>query len=372
MPARGHMQGKNTVQKVIGRFTNLFTYPLTTSHYTELMNPLWASHAIKARVEKVWDETKDARTITLKPGSAWRSGRAGQHVRIGLSIDGRAYHRTYTISSSPEREDGCFTITVKILEGGRLSRHLVRNLKIGDYVSVGLPQGDFYLPDSGALKILFITAGSGVTPARSMVQSMLQQERFLDTLHIHYAPHEYDAIFGKELTALPAKFPQYSYVPVYTRKLGNASRKKFHFNAAQLSRFCPDWREREVYACGPQDLLAAVKSHFSKAKLTSHLHFEEFRAPIAAIPRSAKGGTVKFSVSNKEAKADGATSLLRVAEDAGLNPPHGCRMGICHTCDTTLLSGCVRDLRTGNLINEPGAKIQTCVTAAQGKCEIDQ
>lgn len=366
------MQTKNTVQQVIGSFTNLFTYPLTTSHYTELMNPLWASHAIKARVEKVWDETKDARTITLKPNSAWRSGRAGQHVRIGLAIDGRQYHRTYTISSAPEREDGCFTITVKILESGRLSRHLVRSLKIGDYVSVGLPQGNFYLPDAGALKILFITAGSGVTPARSMLQSMLLQERHLDTVHIHYAPHEYDAIFGQELSALHTKFPQYSYVPIYTRKLGNASRKKFHFSAAQLTKLCPDWREREVYACGPQDLLTAVKAHFVKARLSARLHFEEFRAQIAAMPHSAKGGTVKFSASNKEAKADGATSLLRVAEDAGLNPPHGCRMGICHTCDTTLLSGCVRDLRNGNLINEPGAKIQTCVMAAQGKCEIDQ
>ncbi len=366
------MQQKSITKRIFGSFSNLFTYPLTTSHYTELMNPLWSSQSIKARVENVWDETKDARTITLRPGAAWRTGRAGQHVRIGLAIDGRQYHRTYSISSAPEREDGCFTITVKILEGGRLSRHLVRNLKVGEYVSVGLPQGNFYLPDSGALKILFITAGSGVTPARSMLQSMLLEERHLDTVHIHYAPHAYDAIFGGELTALQQKFPQYKYTPVYTRQLGNASRKKFHFSAAQLTKLCPDWREREVYACGPQDLLAAVKSHFSKAKLQSRLHFEEFRAAVAAIPQSAKGGTVKFLASGKEAKADSATSLLRVAEDAGLNPPHGCRMGICHTCDTTLVSGCVRDLRNGNLVSDAGAKIQTCVMAAHGKCEIDQ
>jgi stearoyl-CoA 9-desaturase NADPH oxidoreductase len=366
------MQTRSTAKRIFGKFTDLFTYPLTTSHYKELMNPLWASHAIKARVEKVWDETKDARTITLRPSAAWRTGRAGQHVRIGLSIDGRQYHRTYSISSAPEREDGCFTITVKILEGGRLSRHLVRSLAIGDYVSVGLPQGDFHLPDAGAFKILFITAGSGVTPARSMVQSMRAGERYLDTAPIHYAPHEYDAIFGKELIAMPKDFPQYKYIPVYTRKLGNAARKKFHFSAAQLTKLCPDWREREIYACGPQDLLSAIRAHMVKAKLSHQLHIEEFRAPIAAIPKTAKGGTVKFSISDVEAKADGATSLLRVAEDAGLNPPHGCRMGICHTCDTTLVSGCVRDLRSGDLINEPGAKVQTCVMAAHGKCEINQ
>jgi len=365
------MHNTNLINRIFARFTNLFTYPLTSSHYTELMNPLWSAHAIRARVEKVWDETKDARTITLRPNSAWRGGRAGQHVRIGLSIDGRQYHRTYSISSPPEREDGCFTITVKILEGGRLSRHLVRNLKVGEYVSVGLPQGNFHLPDAGAMKLLFISAGSGVTPVRSMLHSMIALERHLDTVHIHYAPHEYDAIFGKELQELPKRFAEYAYLPVYTRRLGNASRNKFHFSSAQLTKLCPDWREREVYACGPQELLAAIKSHFTKARRSANLHFEEFRAPTVAIPKSARGGLVKFSQSEVEAKADGATSLLRVAEDAGLNPPHGCRMGICHTCDTTLVSGSVRDLRDGKLVSEPGAKVQTCVMAAHGKCEIN-
>ena len=63
---------------------------------------------------------------------------------------------------------------------------------------------------------------------------------------------------------------------------------------------------------------------------------------------------------------------LRVAEDAGMNPPHGCRMGICHTCNTTLVSGAVRDLRNGKLINEAGSIVQTCVCAAAGNCELNQ
>jgi predicted signal transduction protein with EAL and GGDEF domain len=64
-------------------------------------------------------------------------------------------------------------------------------------------------------------------------------------------------------------------------------------------------------------------------------------------------------------------TFIPIAEDAGLNPPHGCRMGICHTCNTTLKSGCVRDLRTGQLLNEAGAIVQTCVCAAAGDCELD-
>ena len=69
-------------------------------------------------------------------------------------------------------------------------------------------------------------------------------------------------------------------------------------------------------------------------------------------------------------EAGGHAPLLRVAEDAGLNPPHGCRMGICHSCDATLISGCVRDLRTGALCGEPGQKVQICVCAAAGNVEL--
>jgi ferredoxin len=71
-----------------------------------------------------------------------------------------------------------------------------------------------------------------------------------------------------------------------------------------------------------------------------------------------------------EVEADGQTPLLRVMEDAGLNPPHGCRMGICHTCDVPLKSGSVRDLRTGEILSEPGSTVQICICAAAGDCEI--
>ena len=115
-------------------FTDKFAYPLRTSHYVELLNPLWAGHALKAKVVKVWDETKDARTLTLKPGFNWRGYRAGQHVRIGVPLNGVQYTRTYTISSPPERNDGCFTITVKAIAGGRISHQLVRNVKVGSFL----------------------------------------------------------------------------------------------------------------------------------------------------------------------------------------------------------------------------------------------
>jgi len=360
-----------TLGAAITRVTDLFAWPLKTSHYLELVNPLWTTHALQARVEKVWDETRDARTLTLRPGRNWRGHRPGQHVRLGVPIGGMHYTRTYSIASAPERRDGCISLTVKAVAGGRMSHHLVRSVKVGDYLPLGLPQGNFYVPDAQPVKPLFITAGSGITPVMSMLRSLVAQDRLPDTVHIHYAPPAYDVIFGNELRELAAKHPRYRLHLLFTRELGEARSHERHFSAAQLAGLAPDWREREAYACGPQALLDGVENHWAQAGRARHLHTERFRAPLVKLDGAAVGGTVRFATAGKTVKAGGATPLLRVAEDAGLNPKHGCRMGICHTCPRKLISGQVRDLRTGAVHGEAGDKVLICVSAAAGDCELE-
>lgn len=352
---------------------NLFATPLKASHYVELVNPLWSSHKLQARVEGVWDDTRDARTITLRPGRNWRRHRAGQHVRLGVPIGGRRFTRTYSISSSPERRDGCITVTVKVLDGGRMSGHLVRSLEVGSYLPIGLPQGDFLVPEATPVCPLFITAGSGVTPVMSMLRTWEIVGNMPDVVHIHYAPHRYDVIFGAELEKLAGSQHRYRYEPVLTRDDGDAPSTSNHLSAAQLDELCPDWKTREVWACGPQSLLAAVEEHFNSAGRGRALHIERFRAALADVPADAAGGRVRFVTAGNSvaAEADATTPLLRVAEDAGLNPEHGCRMGICHTCDVPLVAGRVRDLRTSEVIDEPGRAVQICISGAAGDCEID-
>jgi ferredoxin-NADP reductase len=365
------MESSQSLASRITAITDLFAWPLKTSHYLELVNPLWTTHALQARVEQVWDETRDSRTLTLRPGRNWRGHRPGQHVRLGVPIGGKHYGRTYSISSAPERDDGCITVTVKAIDQGRMSRHLVREVKVGDYLPLGLPQGEFYLPDAQRERPLFITAGSGITPVMSMLRSLIAQERLPDTVHIHYAPHAYDVIFGAELKELAAKHPRYKLHLVYTRELGESRSSERHFSAQQVAALVPDWRTRECYACGPQALLDAIEGHWREAGRARHLHTERFRAPLARLDGAATGGAVRFTTAGITAKADAATPLLRVAEDAGLNPPHGCRMGICHTCPRKLLSGQVRDLRTGAVHGEAGDSVLICVSAAAGDCEIE-
>ena len=101
------------------------------------------------------------------------------------------------------------------------------------------------------------------------------------------------------------------------------------------------------------------------------MSIERFHAPWAALPADITGGHVQFLKSGVAVDSNGGSNLLRVAEDAGLNPAHGCRMGICHSCDVRLVSGCLRDLRTGRVTDRSGSIVQLCVNAAAGNVELD-
>ena len=290
-----------------------------------------------------------------------------------MPIGGRRFTRTYSISSSPERRDGCITVTVKALDGGRMSGHLVRQILVGSYLPVGLPQGDFLVPEAVPGPPAVHHRGQRRHAGHEHVaHAGPSSANMPDVVHIHYAPHSYDVIFGTSWRPSPrvriaTDSRRCTRATATTRRTSPATS-----DAAQLDELCPDWRERDVWACGPQSLLDAVEAHFNAAGRGRFLHIERFRAPAVSIGDDAEGGTVTFLSDPQDVTtaADAATPLLRVAEDAGLNPDHGCRMGICHTCDVPLVAGTVRDLRTGELIDEPGHPVQICISGAAGDCEI--
>src|SRR3954465_7801834 len=147
----------------------LVATPLVPSHSLALVRPLSATHTRQARVDAVIDETADVRTLTLRPGRGWVPHRAGQHIRVQVAVDGRLTTRMYSISSAAPG-DGRIEITVK--GQGRMSHALVRDTKAGAYLSIGLPEGDFVLPQGAPAHLLFVTGGSGITPIASMVRTL--------------------------------------------------------------------------------------------------------------------------------------------------------------------------------------------------------
>lgn len=338
------------------------TTPLLPDDYLRLANPLWSARELRGRVLSVRRETHDSATLVIKPG--WGFGfdyQPGQYMGIGLLIDGRWRWRSYSLTSSPVKGARTVTITVKAMPEGFLSAHLVGGVKPGTIVRLAAPQGNFVLPDPAPPTVLFLTAGSGITPVMSMLRTLVRRDQITDVIHLHSAPTAADVMFGAELDQLARDHPGYRLQLRTTRSQGR-------LDLTRLDTEVPDWRDRQTWACGPEAMLNAAERAWSSAGVLDRLHLERFAVSRAA-PAGA-GGTVTFAKSGKSTNADAATSLMEAGERTGVQMPFGCRMGICQSCVVGLVEGHVRDLRTG-AEHEPGTRVQTCISAASGDCVLD-
>ncbi len=119
------------LQRAILRAVRGFSTPLLPDDYLELINPLWSTRELRGRVERIDHVTDNAATVTIKPGYRWSGHRAGQYVRIGVDIRGVRHWRAYSLTSEPDRPDGCISITPKLVEAGVVSPYLVRHGRAG-------------------------------------------------------------------------------------------------------------------------------------------------------------------------------------------------------------------------------------------------
>ncbi|MBI2699524.1 stearoyl-CoA 9-desaturase [Mycobacterium gordonae] len=352
--------GWHALRKLAARITT----PLLPDDYLRLANPLWSARELRGRIVEVRRETEDSATLVIKPGWGFSFDyQPGQYIGIGLFIDGRWRWRSYSLTSSPvaPTSRGIITITVKAMPEGFLSTHLVAGVEPGTIVRLAAPQGNFVLPDPAPPAILFLTAGSGITPVMSMLRTLLRRNQIGDIAHLHSAPTAADVMFAAELAALAGDHPGYRLSIRETRVQGR-------LDLSRLDEQVPDWRERQTWACGPEGMLDQATKVFGAAGIGDRLHLERFA--VAKAAPAGSGGTVTFARSGKSVAADAATSVMDAGEAAGVQMPFGCRMGICQSCVVDLVEGHVRDLRTGEQ-HDPGTRVQTCVSAASGDCAVD-
>ena len=347
----------------VRRAGSKLTTPLLPDDYLTLLNPLWSSRELRGRIEQVVPETEDAATLVIRPGWGWRyDHRPGQYVGIGVQVDGKFQWRSYSISTEPRRRGRTIAITVRAMPEGFVSSHLVKGLEPGTIVRLALPEGDFVLPDPPPAKLLFLVAGSGVTPVMAMLRTLHRRGTMPDVVMHYSSPTADRMIFREELAAIDERYDSFVLHRRHTDDEGI-------FELDALDEICPDWREREVWACGPGPMLDSITEHFEAAGLEDRVHLERFSLELGG--EGGEGGTITFRNSGKSVEADGATTVLEAGEEAGIGMPYGCRMGICHTCTLTLVSGTVRDLRNGEEFGQPNEQVQTCVTAAVGDCTLD-
>jgi len=342
-----------------------FTSPLLPDDYLELINPLWSTRELRGRIVSIEPETADAATVVIKPGYQWSGHQPGQYLRIGLDINGRRHWRAYSLTSDPWREDGNISITVKNVDEGVVSPYLVRRGRPGSIVALGGVEGNFLLPDPLPAKLLFISAGSGITPIMSMLRSLDRDGGLTDAVHLHSARTPGDVIFGSQLREMGSRNPG---LHLHEQHTGSAGR----LTPNALDEICPDWRERETFLSGPADMLDALSEHWGAEADSAKLHMERFQPIIGSGDvEEGAGGPITFCKSGGSAESDGSKPMLVAGEEAGLTLPYGCREGICHTCVGELRSGRVRDLRTGQISGQPGEMVRTCINAPEGPVEIN-
>ena len=321
---------------------------------------------MRGRVLDIRPETRDSATLVIRPGRGFTFDyQPGQYIGIGVPVDGRWRWRSYSLTSAPRDGTGggspTVTITVKAMPEGLLSGHLVDGLRPGAEVRLAAPTGNFVMPDPAPASVLFLTAGSGITPVMSMLRTLRRRGQVCDVVHVHSVPTRDDVMFGAELDDLGRENPGYRLSVRATRSAGR-------LDLGRVDQIVPDWRHRQTWACGPAGLLDDAEKVWAAAGLERNLHLERFAAARSAT--TGRGGSVTFARSGRSRTADAATSLLEAGEQAGVQMPFGCRMGICHRCVVGLVDGRVRDLRSGAEF-EPGSRVQTCVCAPDGDCVLD-
>jgi ferredoxin-NADP reductase len=365
MPERGAPPNVHPILRRVLNALGAFSSPLLPDDYLELINPLWSTRELRGRIEAIDRETAVAATVSIKPGYRWAGHKPGQYLRIGLDIEGVRHWRAYSLTSDPWGEDGLISITVKNVDAGKVSPYLVRRGRPGTIVSLGGVEGDFVLPDPPPEKLVFVSAGSGITPIMSMLRHLDHSRELGDVVLLHSARHADEVIFGAELRDLAARHPRFRLHEQLTRQHGR-------MGPADLDRLCPDWPERDAYVSGPGDMLDAFIEHWEARGDIARLHMERFQ-PKLGLGEGAQGegGTIAFLRAGREADSDGQTPILLAGEEAGLELPYGCREGICHTCVGELRSGRVRDLRNGQVYGQEGEMVRTCINAPEGRVEID-
>src|SRR5690242_5648100 len=193
-------------RKALGAVRSLFS-PLLPDDYLELINPMWSTRELRGRIEQIRPETGDAATIVIRPGHDWEGHEPGQYLRVGVVVDGVFHWRAYSLTSEPERPDGWISITPKLVDEGKVSPYLVRQAQPGAILRLGGVEGDFVLPEALPDRMLFISAGSGITPIMSMLRSLHRRDELDDVVHLHSARRPDDVIFGRQLRALEENEP---------------------------------------------------------------------------------------------------------------------------------------------------------------------
>jgi ferredoxin-NADP reductase len=302
-------------------------------------------------------QTADMLQLSFNVSGRWPGFVPGQHVLLTLLHNGRYISRPFSICSplnlwqSQQRIQLC----CKINCAGEFTP-LLNQLKNGAVVNISKAQGDFYWQQP-ATAAVFVAAGSGITPVASM---LLSQRHWLAPVSLFYRCRgSENAALLSELTQLAAR------QPLFTLTLSDSRTEPAE---TLQQRLINNSDARQFYLCGPAGFMQQIRTALSNSGVNAtQIQQEQFGLAITA-PADHTAAGMQLNASFIRAgistlvTLNTQQSLLQNAEQHGLAPRFGCRMGVCFQCVCDKVSGQVRDLRSGALSGHGAEQIQLCVS----------
>jgi ring-1,2-phenylacetyl-CoA epoxidase subunit PaaE len=315
------------------------------------------------KVKEIVKETREAISILFELPSELRDlyqYKAGQYLTLQLHIDGERYRRAYSLSSCPFI-DSDPKVTVKRVEGGKVSNYLNDYARPGMIIEVLPPMGNFTPPISAAHRddYFLYAGGSGITPVISILKSVLEVEKE-SRVTLFYGNHSPSSIiFYEELKEWGRQFPDRLKL-IHVLENGSLSEEE-EWHLGMLSREATTTLLKKYaspgeieagshYICGPGPMMDEVEAALDELGIDKKkIHIERFTAapaeeeeaghedlPEAIFPAEAviilDGNQYEIEVQKKE-------TLLEAAIENNIDPPYACQMGVCTTCRALLREG---------------------------------
>ncbi|HEY6746902.1 MAG TPA: MOSC and FAD-binding oxidoreductase domain-containing protein [Mycobacteriales bacterium] len=273
----------------------------------------------------------------------------GQFLTVRVRPGGQPVLRSYSMSGPPGAAG--YRISVKREQHGAASGYLHDHVRAGDEVEVAAPRGSFTLRP-GDTPVLLVSAGVGATPVLAMLHALAAAGSTRPVWWLHGARRRAEEPFAAESRALLAELP-------------HAQGHVFYSRADPAERLSADAlaalglpTDADAYLCGPAGFLRDITAALVALGLDgSRVHAEVFGpesgltpgiAPAPARPPHPPAGPVgngppvAFARSGLTVPWDDAyDSLLELAEACDVSTRWSCRTGVCHTCETRVISGAV-------------------------------
>jgi len=306
----------------------------------------------KLQIKEVKRETPSAISIVfnvpaeLKPAYKFT---AGQYLNLKLTLDGKEIRRAYSICSSPESDE--LRIAIKSVKNGHFSKFANDNIKVGDLIEVGQPEGKFtFEPHLDRQKnYAAFVAGSGITPVLSILKTVLQNEPKSTFVLVYGNKSPEDTIFYNELHELQLKYVGrffvhfvFSQTKVDGELFGRIEKSSVNFI---LNNKHKEKEFDKFYLCGPEEMITLVTNVLKEHNVADkNIKFELFSTSTsenaaaksheghAKITVLVDGDETTFEMSLKQ-------TLLEAALKQGLDAPYSCQGGICSSCLARIKSG---------------------------------